>query len=380
MRARRDRFSAADEEFMRRALRLAQRGYGGTSPNPMVGAVLARGGEILGEGWHKRAGEPHAEVNAISAALRRGKDVRGATIYVTLEPCSTIGRTPACTSALIENGLSRVVVGTRDPNAKHSGRGFGILRRAGIEVETGLLEAECARLNEAFNHWILTKSPWVACKCALSLDGKIATNAGDSKWITGEKARLFGMKLRLGADAILAGVNTILRDDPALTLRAGPGVRIPEWKTWKRIVVDPRGRIPMSARVLNDEGASATMVVVTKEATPGKVKELERKVRVIIAPAARGEIHLRWLMKRLGKEGVMSLLVEGGGETHSHFLRQGLVNRVYFFYAPLLITGRDAAKAVGGEKTLGGGRGLRLEEVEWSKAGNDLLCSALVRR
>jgi diaminohydroxyphosphoribosylaminopyrimidine deaminase / 5-amino-6-(5-phosphoribosylamino)uracil reductase len=373
-------FSAADEEFMRRALRLAQRGYGGTSPNPMVGAVIVRGGEIIGEGWHKRAGEAHAEINAINSGRRAGKELRGATIYVTLEPCCTFGRTPPCTSALIENGIARVVVGAKDPNPKHSGKGLALLRKAGIEVQAGLLGEDCTRLNEAFNHWIQAERPFVICKSAMSLDGKIATNSGDSKWITGEKARVFGMRLRLGADAILAGVNTILRDDPALTMRAGAGLKLPPWKQLKRIVLDPSGRIPLSARVLNDEHGSATTVIVTSEAANEKVRALEKKVRVIVAPRRGQEIHLRWLLKTLGREEVTSLLVEGGGETHYRFLRQGLVNRIYFFYAPMVITGRSAAKAVGGERTLHGGRGLRLQHVEWSKVGDDLLCSALVQR
>ena len=374
------KFSAADGEFMRRALRLAQRGYGGTSPNPMVGAVIVRGGKIIGEGWHKRAGEAHAEVNAIQSAKRAGKEIRGATIYVTLEPCCTLGRTPPCTSALIESEIGRVVVGAKDPNPKHSGKGLVILRKAGIKVQAGLLGEDCARLNEVFNHWITTGRPFVICKSAMTLDGKIATNSGDSKWITGDKARAVGMKLRFGADAIIAGVNTILRDDPALTLRAGSGVKAPTWRALKRIVLDPRGRIPLSARVLSDENAGATTVVVTSEASERKRSELEKKVRVIVAPSRGGEINLQWLLKRLGSEGVTSLLVEGGGETHYNFLRHGLVNRIYFFYAPLVITGRGAAKAVGGERTLRGGRGLRLSDVQWSKVGGDLLCSAVVQR
>ena len=365
---------------MRLALRLARRGYGGTSPNPMVGAVIVRDGELHGEGWHKRAGEPHAEINAIAAARRARKELRGATIFVTLEPCCTFGRTPPCTSALIESGIREVIVGATDPKTEHSGRGFKVLQKAGLLVRTGLLADECTQLNEAFNHWVVEKRPFVICKCAMSLDGKIATNSGESKWITGPKARLFGMKLRLGADAIVAGVNTILRDDPALSLRAEKGVKVPAWKTWRRIVFDPNGRIPETARVLNDELAAATTTVVVTNAAPTrKIATLEKKARVVIAPSKKGEIDLRWLMKQFGKEGITALLVEGGGETHYSFLRQDLVNRVYFFYAPLVITGRNAAKGVGGDRSLRAGRGRGLREVEWSKIGDDLLCTALVR-
>ena len=380
MRARGETFSAADEEFMRRALWLAQRAYGGTSPNPMVGAVIVRDGKILGEAFHKRAGEPHAEVNAINAAHRARHDLRGATIYVTLEPCCTFGRTPPCTSALIASGIARVVVAASDPNPRHAGRGLKLLRKSGIEVESGLLAAESMRLNEAFNHWIVHHRPFVICKCAMSLDGKIATNSGDSKWITGERARAYGMRLRLGADAILVGVNTILRDDPSLTLRAARGVKIPSWKNLQRIVLDPGGRIPESARILNDDRASSTTIVLTTKVRPKKTSTLEKKTRVMIAPISRGEINLRWLLKKLGDEGITSLLIEGGGETHYNFLQQGLVNRVHFFYAPLVITGRDAPKSVGGDKTLRSGRGLKLDNVEWSKVGEDLLCTALIRK
>lgn len=380
MRRSGEKFSPADEEHMRRALRLAQKGYGGTSPNPMVGAIIVRNGEVLGEGWHQRAGKPHAEVNAITAARRRGKDLRGASIYITLEPCCTHGRTPPCTSAIIESGIVEVIAGARDPNAQHAGKGFEILRKAGVKVRVGLLRGECLQLNEAFNHWIVQRKPFVICKCAMGLDGKIATNSGDSKWITGEKARAIGMRLRLGADAIVAGVNTILRDNPALTLRPGPGVRVPSWKPWKRIVLDPAGRIPESAKVLTDENASQTTVVVSSEASQRKVRTLRLLANVVVAPARGGEINLNWLCRQLGRKGITSLLVEGGGETHYSFLRQSLVNRIHFFYAPLIITGRTAAKAVGGNRTFLGGIGLQLTEVEWSSVGADLLCNALVKR
>lgn len=373
--------SSDEEKFMRRALHLARRGYGSTSPNPMVGAVIVRDGKILGQGYHRRAGEAHAEARALRAARGNGHEVRGATIYVTLEPCSTFGRTPPCTDALIESGIKRVVVGAADPNKIHAGRGFKILRKAGLQVETGLLREECERLNEAFNHWIVRHRPFVACKCAMSLDGKIATNSGESRWITGDKARAFGMKLRIGADAIVVGVNTILRDDPALTLRAGVGVKIPPWKSWMRVVLDPNGRIPESARVLNDETAAQnTIVIVTSNASARKVAAIERRVKVVVAPSVGREIKLSWVLECLEKQGVTSLLVEGGGETHYSFLRQGLVNRVYFFYAPLVITGRNAPKAIGGETSFLKGSGLRLQNVEWSRVGTELLCTALLHK
>ena len=224
----------ADIQFMRTALRLARRGYGATSPNPMVGAVLVKGGRIIGRGWHHRAGLPHAEIEALRDAQKRGRNPKRATIYVTLEPCSTHGRTPPCTEAIIAAGIKRVVVGATDPNPKHAGKGFKILKQAGISVVSGVLAEECARLNEAFNHWIVHRTPFVTVKAAMTLDGKIATASGESKWITGEAARAQGMHLRLGSDAILVGVNTVLADDPSLTLR---GVKVPV-KPLRRIVLD----------------------------------------------------------------------------------------------------------------------------------------------
>src|SRR5215813_1445472 len=197
------------DELMRIALRLAKRGYGTTSPNPMVGAVLIQGGRIIGKGWHERAGGPHAEIVALNDAKRRGQKVRGSTLVVTLEPCSTHGRTPPCTEAIIRAGIKRVLAGATDPNPKHSGEGFRLLRSEGVAVENGILAAQCTALNESFNHWIVHRTPFVTVKAAMSLDGKIATASGESKWITGEKARECGMKLRQGADAILVGIKTV---------------------------------------------------------------------------------------------------------------------------------------------------------------------------
>ena len=378
MGARGEKFSRAEEEYMRRALALAERGHGGTSPNPLVGAILARDGTIIGQGWHKRAGESHAEINAL-AAVRSG-NVPGATLFVTLEPCSTFGRTPPCTEAILKSGIKEVIAAATDPNPKHAGEGFAILRKAGIKVRTGLLEAEANRLNEAFNFWVTEKRPWVVCKCAMSLDGKIATNTGESKWITSAEARQFGMGLRLGADAIVVGINTVIRDDPALTVRPAPGIKIPPWKKLRRVVLDPDARISREARMLRDENAALTTVVVGRRAPREKVKALERLARVWIAPFDGGkrEIDLRWVLKKLGREEVTSVLVEGGGETHARFLRQGLVYRVQFFYAPIIITGRSAPKGVAGDRTLQRGKGVKLTAVEWSKVGPDLLCSALV--
>lgn len=361
---------------MRRALALAAKGYGATSPNPMVGAVLVRNGEIIGEGWHRRAGEPHAEINAIASASRRGYDPHGATLYVTLEPCSSFGRTPPCTDAILERSIRRVVIGAKDPNPKHAGRAFRILKLRGVEVEHGVLADECSRLNEAFNHWIVHRRPFVILKSAMSLDGKIATKSGESKWITGEKSRAIGMHLRVGADAILCGINTVLRDDPALTVRG----KVPKHKVFRRIILDREARTPLTAKVVSDEQAANTTIVVSSGADKERVSELEKRVGLLVAPVTRDRraFKLLPLLEVLGGENITSLLVEGGGETHATFLSQQLANRICFFYAPLIITGRNAPKSVAGEHTVNQGKGYRLTSPEWRAVGPDLLLSALV--
>jgi diaminohydroxyphosphoribosylaminopyrimidine deaminase / 5-amino-6-(5-phosphoribosylamino)uracil reductase len=375
-----EQFSPEDQQFMRRALVLASKGYGSTSPNPMVGAVLVRNGEIIGEGWHRRAGGPHAEVNAVNSANKRGFPLSGATLYVTLEPCSTVGRTPACTSLLEQNGITRVVVGATDPNPKHAGAAFEILRKCGILVQPGLLANECDRLNEAFNHWIVRRRPFVTLKCAMSLDGKIATNSGESKWITSERSRAYGMRLRVGSDAILCGINTVLRDDPALTIRPSSRLKFPVEKHSSRIILDREARVPLTAKVVSDEQAARTVVAVSSGAKQERVRELEKRVRVLVVPVSkdRRTFKLDVLLDQLGADGITSILIEGGGETHATFLQQRLANRVYFFYAPMIITGRNAPKAISGPRTLNHGKGLRLQSPEWQALGPDLLLSGIV--
>jgi len=331
-----------DVEFMRLALRLASRGAGSTSPNPMVGALLVRRGRIIGRGWHHRAGLPHAEIEALQDASRRGQSARGATLYVTLEPCSTHGRTPPCTEAIEAAGIKRVVVAATDPNPAHSGRAFRLLRRAGIEVVHGVIEREADALNEVFNHWITRRTPFVTVKSAMTLDGKIATAAGESKWITSEKARGRGMKWRAQSDAVLVGINTVLADDPRLTVRATNG------RSPRRIILDTHARTPLTAKVVTDEFASLTTVVVGKKAPRRRVAALARHVNVLASPTKNGTIDLEWLLKQLGAQEVTSLLVEGGGEVNASFLLAGLVQRVEFFYAPKILGGRDARKGVAG--------------------------------
>jgi diaminohydroxyphosphoribosylaminopyrimidine deaminase/5-amino-6-(5-phosphoribosylamino)uracil reductase len=364
---------------MRLALWLARKGYGATSPNPMVGAVLVKHGQVIGRGWHRRAGMPHAEIEALRDAKRRGHSPSGATIYVTLEPCCTHGRTPPCTEALKAAGVRRVVVGATDPNPNHAGKGFAILRGAGITVTPGVLAEECGRLNEAFNHWIVQRTPFVTVKAAMTLDGKIATASGESKWITGEKARAYGMKLRQGSDAILVGVNTILADDPSLTVR---GARSPKSKVQsprlRRIVLDSKARTPLSAKVVKDEFAGLTTIVVSRAAAKRRLAALAKRVRVWVAPTTKAGIDLRWLLRKLGRENVSSLLVEGGGEVNASFLLGRHAQRVAFFYAPKILGGRRARKGVAGVGAKSLAEALTLIEVEWRKLGEDLLLTAKV--
>ena len=371
------RATGNDESFMRRALALARRGYGTTSPNPMVGAVLVKGGRIIGQGWHHCAGEPHAEIEALRNAERRRNSPEGATLYVTLEPCCTHGRTPPCTAAIKAAGIKRVVVAAKDPNPKHAGRGFRILRRAGIEVEHGVLAEEAPKLNEAFNHWIVQRTPFVTVKAAMTLDGKIATASGESKWITGEEARAEGMRLRAGADAILVGVNTVLADDPSLTVRETPKTKI-QTSRLRRIVLDSQARTPLKAKVVSDEFAALTTIVVGKGAPARRIAALAKRAQVWTAPLRGGRIDLRWVLKRLGGEKVTSLLVEGGGEVNASFLLGAFAQRVAFFYAPKILGGRDSRKAVAGEGARSLNEILNLSDVEWRRVGEDLMMTARV--
>ena len=392
----------ADRAYLRQALRVARRGYGTTSPNPMVGALLVHAGQVIGRGWHRRAGEPHAEIEALRDARRQGPIPPGTALYVTLEPCSTHGRTPPCTQAIIAAGIRKVVVGATDPNPLHSGRAFPILEQAGIAIVQGVLTPECSRLNAAFNHWIVHRTPWVTVKAAMTLDGKIATASGESKWITGERARRYGMKLRCGADAILVGINTVLADNPSLTARklatgsAGRGA-ISGGHRLRRIVLDTSARTLLDSKVVSDEDAELTTIVVSPDAPARRVAALARRVRVLVAPLTtedqpfrssgppsppvrerRRQIDLPWLMRQLGSEAITSLLVEGGGEVQSAFLLARLAHRIAFFYAPKILGGSHALRAVAGDGATSLSEALRLTEVRWRKLGDDWLLTGAV--
>jgi diaminohydroxyphosphoribosylaminopyrimidine deaminase/5-amino-6-(5-phosphoribosylamino)uracil reductase len=362
-----------DAAFMARALRLAARGRGRVSPNPMVGALVVAGGRIVGQGWHRRPGEPHAEVLALRAA---GPRARGATLYVTLEPCCHEGkRTPPCVPTILASGVRRVVVAMRDPNPLVSGRGLARLRRAGLAVSLGCRREEAERLNLWYGHRMRTGRPYVILKAAMTLDGKIATASGESRWITGEAARRDVHRLRARVDAILVGVNTVLRDDPRLTVRpAGDRVAARD-RHPLRVVLDSRLRIPPAARVLaHGPGRAGVLVVTTRHAPARRRAALERRGgEVLVLPAKARRVPLRACLEALGRRGVTSLLVEGGGEVHASFLREGLADEVRLYVAPRLLGGTDAVGLLGGRSPRRLADAVPLATLRVGKVGHDLL-------
>ena len=359
---------------MRRALELAAKGRGYTSPNPMVGAVLVdANGQLLGEGWHHRAGEAHAEVNAIADALNRKCNIKDSTLYVTLEPCSTTGRTGPCVEAILKAGIARVVCAATDPNPAHQGRGLDLLRQAGVEVVSGVLSEESHKLNRPFNHWIVKRTPFVTLKSAMSLDGKIATAAGESQWITGEASRRHAMEFRAQVDAILVGVNTVLTDDCALTVRL-PGY---EAKRLRRIILDSQARTPLTSKVVSDAQHSLTTIVVSENAPGDRVQALRQNVEVWQLPTdADGRPRISCLLEKLGSESVTHLLVEGGATVADSFLRQGFVHRIHFYYAPKIIGGECALSSVSGKGIKHLSEARLIQNPEWMPLGADFLLMA----
>ena len=351
---------------MRLALRLACKAQGRTSPNPLVGAVVVKDNVVISRGYHQKAGGPHAEALALKKV---GTVAKGATLYVTLEPCShTDKRTPPCCPLVIQSGVKRVVVAMIDPNPRVSGKGIRALRKAGIEVETGILEAEATSLNEAFIKHITTGLPFVTLKIAQTLDGKIATASGESQWITGEEARAEGRKLRDRNDAILVGINTVLKDDPALTTRLLRG------KDPLRVIVDTHARIPLHAKVLTQKSGARTIVAVGKGAAQSKIKKLQAcGAEVLTVRTMQGRVDLRDLMRKLGKRELMSVLVEGGAEINASVIKSGIADKAVLFIAPLLMTGKDSLCSLGGVSPSRLGQAVRLTRVTSQFVGQDLM-------
>lgn len=363
-----DILESKDRQFMKTALRLARRGLGRTSPNPAVGAVIVKKGQIVGRGYHQRAGGPHAEVLALREA---GKNAEGATLYVTLEPCNHFGKTPPCTLAILESGITRVVYGMDDPNPHVKGGGGTWLRAQGLKVVKGVLEEECRRLNEAYIKWIVTGLPFVIIKAAVSLDGRIATRTGDSQWISDEPSRLWVHRLRNQVDAILVGIGTVLKDDPRLTVRL-PGVKT---KDPYRVVIDPRLRLPVTARILAEP---SKVIVATRNSHPSRKGAVLEKmgVEILPLPEMEGRLSLRTLLTYLGRKGITSLLVEGGSETFAGFLEERQADKILVFIAPCLIGGRRAPGLVGGEGAARISEALPLKEMRARSVGRDILVEA----
>jgi len=351
------------EKTMRRALALARRGIGKTAPNPAVGCVIVRDGQVVGTGWHKKAGTPHAEVHALHAA---GERAAGADVYVTLEPCSHYGKTPPCAKALIEARVARVFVGMVDPNPLVAGKGIALLRQAGIEVEAGILEKECRALNRPFLKWIRTRLPYVLLKSAVTLDGKTATASGDSRWVTGDTARREVHRLRGRMDAIMVGVGTVVKDDPQLTCR------VPGGKDPLRVIVDSTLRMPLHAAVLSVASAART-VVATIGRDPARIESLTaRGAELLVCAELAGQVDLADLFRKLGERGVQSVLLEGGSQLAGAALRAGLIDRCQIYLAPKLVGGA-APGIFAGEGVPLMGDAIRLAEVTVRRVGHDLL-------
>lgn len=368
--------SAQDREdihYMKMALGLAAKGRGHTNPNPMVGAVIVKDGEVIARGYHHKCGQGHAEVEAFRDA--GDADVTGATMYVSLEPCSHYGKTPPCADLIVSKKIGRVVVAALDPNPLVAGRGIEKLRAAGIEVKTGVLADESIRLNEIFMHYIVHKDPYVLFKAAVSLDGKIATRTGDSQWISCEESRAEVQQLRNQYMAIMVGSNTAIQDNPRLTCRLPGGVNP------IRIVVDSRLRIPETLTLVQTARETPTVVACLKGADPAKIKRLETAgVQVMQMDEKNGHVDLAQLCAQLGQQGIDSILLEGGGTIADAAFRSGIVDKVQIYSAPMIIGGSDAKTAVGGLGAAKLSEAVRLRDMSFRRVGSDLCITAFTDR
>lgn len=359
---------------MHRALDLAKLGIGHTNPNPLVGAVIVKNNEIIGEGYHAQYGGPHAEINAFHNAT---DSVEGATMYITLEPCSHYGKTPPCANAIIERGIKKVVIAMKDPNPLVAGKGIQLLREAGIEVIVGELEQEARKLNEVFIKYITTGLPFCLLKTAMTLDGKIAAVSGESKWISDEISRHYVHKLRHQYTAIMVGIGTVLADDPLLTTRLeGLQGRNPI-----RIVIDTHGRIPLHAKLLQCDSHTKTIVAVTALADPHKLKSIEAAgAEVVVAPIKNNHVDLGYVMQWLGNNKIDSVLLEGGSTLNYAALQEGIVDKIITFIAPKILGGEAAKTPIGGMGIPHIQEAIILENMNFVKLCNDLMIEAYVRK
>ena len=361
-----------DETFMKMALALAEQGRGWTSPNPMVGAVIVKNGKVVGKGFHQAAGGPHAEIHALNDAAGQAK---GATLYVTLEPCNHTGRTPPCTDAILKSGIKRVVAGMRDPNPRVTGGGLDFLESQGIEILVGVCEDACRRINEAFIKYAATSRPFVILKCAATLDGCIATRSGDSRWITNPLSRQFVHGIRHAVDAIMVGIGTVLKDDPRLTTR----IQGRKTKDPMRVVLDARLSIPEGARILHLSSKSDTLIISDKSCSLEKRKKLQALGTRFLTLDTQGEhIDLAALLQELGKMEITSLLIEGGSHVNGSAFRTGIVDKVYMFYAPKLCGGEGIPICAGpGVKAMN--QCINLVDISVHRFGDDVMIEGYVK-
>lgn len=358
-------FLSYDEKYMRLAMQLAGNAIGRTSPNPLVGAVIVKDNRVVGCGWHRKAGTPHAEVHALNQA---GELAQGADVYVTLEPCAHYGKTPPCAKALVEAKVKNVYGGLLDVNPKVAGKGFKILEDAGIHVEYGFLQDELRKQNEVFFKWIEHKKPFIVLKAAMTLDGKIATATGQSKWITNETSRAYGYKLRDIYDGIMVGINTVIEDNPMLTARVDGG------KNPIRIVVDSSLKIDINANVVQDKSAK-TIIATTDKADKDKILKLQAQdIDVIVVDKDENDkVDIEKLLDILGQQNICSILVEGGATLSGSFVAKKLVDKVYFFIAPKIIGGKEAKTPVAGTGILNLQEALTLKDIKIEKLEEDIL-------
>ena len=363
------------EGYMKLALELAKKGIGRVHPNPMVGAVIVKDGKILGQGYHKKCGEGHAEVNAFKDAEEKNENVEGAEMYVTLEPCSHFGKTPPCADKIIEKKISKVFIGTLDPNPLVAGRGIKKLKDAGIYVEYGILESECYKLNEVFMKYIVKKEPFVVMKTGMSLDGKIATYSGESKWITEERSREDVHNLRNELTGIMVGINTVLKDNPQLTCRVNGG------RNPIRIIVDSNLKIPMDCKIVNTAKEVETIIATTDKANLDKINSLEDKgVKIIVVPSKNGKVNLKELMTILGKLKIDSILLEGGGTLNFSALEEGIVDKVKIYIAPKIIGGKDSKTPIEGKGIDNLKDAFKITNLSVSTIGEDILVEGYVEK
>lgn len=359
-----------DEYFMNLALRLALKAQGKTSPNPMVGALVVKAGRIVGRGYHQKAGLAHAEIIALEEAAHKAK---GATLYVTLEPCAHFGKTPPCVDRIIKSGIKEVIIGMTDPNPLNNGKGINILRQHKIKVRVGLLEDKLKKINEVFIKYITKRVPFVTVKIAQSLDGKIATKTGDSKWITSDKSRAFSHRMRKDYDAVIVGVNTILRDNP----------RLDAWFSRRnpiKIVVDSQLSTPQNANIFS---ANRQVIIVTLPDRPGQETEnrkiLAQRAKVLEVKEKAGQINLKSMMKKLAQAGITNILVEGGGTLIGSLFDEGLVDKIMFFISPKVIGGRGAIGSVMGLGISRVDKAVKLRDIKFRRIGEDFLIEGYIK-